>query len=882
MTSQELRESFLGFFESKGHLRLPSAPLVPRNDPTLLLVGAGMVPFKSYFMGTENPPSKRITTCQKCIRTPDIENVGKTSRHGTFFEMLGNFSFGDYFKVEVIPWAWEYLTQVLRLPADRMYASVYLDDDEAYAIWRDEVGVPESRIVRFGKEDNFWEVPGGPGPCGPCSEIIFDRGEEKGCGSKDCKPGCDCDRFIEIWNLVFIQYYKDEQGNYTPLTQKSVDTGMGLERVAAVLQGVDTIQEIDIIKPVIEYIESRTGLKYGDEWEQDWAIRVITDHSRSVAFMAADGILPGNEGRGYVMRRLLRRAVRFGHKIGLDPGFLSGVCDVTLDLMGKVYSELVERRDYILKVIASEEERFNDTLDQGMDILKDELAKLEQSGAKVLPGEAAFRLYDTYGFPMEITREIAEEHGMSVDEEGFRQLMDRQRERARSAREAIGYAGELSAKYARALAGVSVSFAGYDRTRLDDAQVVRILKDQQAVDELANGECGEVVLDVTPFYGESGGQVGDTGELRTPTGRALVLDTKKPSADIVSHQIRVVEGRIKEGQQCTAVVDAARRMDTARNHTATHLLHKSLQLVLGDHVAQAGSLVSPDRLRFDFSHLEPMTEEQLAQVESIVNERVMEDLEVVASEMSLQDATRSGAVALFEEKYDEQVRVVSVGDFSKELCGGTHVRRTGEIGLFRILGESSIAAGVRRIEAVTGHAALEHLSQLRASLRRIANSLKVSEEEAPERVDKLLSDLRDLQAEIAALKSKAAANQVSDMISRAIEVANAKVVVESVDGVDHQQLRAMCDEARSKLGSGVVLLSTSAGGKLSFISMVTKDLVERGMSAVDIVNSAARAAGGGGGGRPDMAQAGAKDPSRAADAMRAGREYILKTLNTKS
>lgn len=550
--------------------------------------------------------------------------------------------------------------------------------------------------------------------------------------------------------------------------------------------------------------------------------------------------------------------------------------------MGRVYGELVERRDYILKVIASEEERFNDTLDQGMEILKEELARIERAGETVLPGEAAFRLYDTYGFPLEITREIADEHGVSVDEECFQTLMDKQRERARQAREAIGYAGKVSARYARALAGITVSFAGYDRTRVDDARVVRILCGEKVVRELTHGEVGEVVLDVTSFYGESGGQVGDVGELQTPTGRALVLDTKKPSAEIVSHQVRVIEGRIEEGQECVASVDSDRRGDTARNHTATHLVHKSLKLVLGDHVAQAGSLVGPDRLRFDFSHLESMTQEQLAEVERLVNERIMDDLEVVVSEMSLKEATKSGATALFGEKYGDRVRVVSIGDFSRELCGGTHVRRTGQIGLFRILSESGIAAGVRRIEAVTGHAALEYSSQLRSSLRRIADILKSSLEDAPDRVDKLVSDLRDLEAQLASLKSEAANNQVSNMIDQALDVADAKVVVSSIDGLDHQQLRAICDEARDKLGSGVVLLSSSSGGKLSFISMVTKDLVDRGISAVDIVNSAARAAGGGGGGRPDMAQAGAKDLSRVGDAMQAGREYILSALNTMS
>lgn len=882
MTSQELRESFLRFFESKGHLRLPSAPLIPQNDPTLLLVGAGMVPFKSYFLGTETPPNRRITTCQKCIRTPDIENVGKTSRHGTFFEMLGNFSFGDYFKEEVIPWAWEYLTQVLKLPPERMYASVYLDDDEAYAIWRDVVGIPASRIVRFGKEDNFWEIPGGPGPCGPCSEIIFDRGPEKGCGSKDCKVGCDCDRFVELWNLVFIQFYKDEHGNYTPLKQKSIDTGLGLERVAAVLQGVDTIQEIDIIRPVIEHVESLAGFKYGDSYEGDWAIRVITDHSRSITFMAADGVLPGNEGRGYVMRRLLRRAVRFGHKIGLSPGFLSGVASVVIDLMGSVYKELVERRDYILRVIDSEEERFNNTLDQGMALLSEEIARLRESGETSVSGETAFRLYDTYGFPLEITKEIAEENGLSVNEEDFRRLMEGQRSRARQARQAVGYAGKVSAKYARTLSGTTVTFCGYDRTRVDDAKILRILRDEQSVEELSCGESGEIVLDKTPFYGESGGQVGDTGTIQTPTGRARVVDTKKPSADIVSHRVEVIEGRIREGQLSTASIDVERRSDIARNHTATHLLHKSLRLVLGDHVAQAGSLVGPDRLRFDFSHLEPMTAEQLAKVESLVNQRILDDLEVEVSEMPLEEAMRSGAVALFGEKYGDRVRVVSVGDFSKELCGGTHVRRTGQIGSFKILSESSIAAGVRRIEAVTGRAALAYSSRLQDTLRQIADILKTSVEDAPARIERLLSDLHNLEAEVAELKSKAASDRVSELVKSAVDVAGTRMIVSNVDGVDHGQLRTICDGIRERLNSGVVLLSSSIGGKLSFVSVVTRDLVNKGLSAVDIVNAAARAAGGGGGGRPDMAQAGAKDPDRLADAMRAGREYIVNALNKMS
>jgi alanyl-tRNA synthetase len=882
MTSKELRESFLRFFESKGHLRLPSASLIPQNDPTLLLVGAGMVPFKSYFMGTENPPRKRITTCQKCIRTPDVENVGKTSRHGTFFEMLGNFSFGDYFKQEIIPWAWEYLTTVLHLPEDRMYASVYLDDDEAYSIWRDVVGIPESRLVRFGKDDNFWEVSGGPGPCGPCSEIILDRGENTGCGSSDCKVGCDCDRFIELWNLVFIQFYKDDQGNYTPLTQKSIDTGLGLERAAAVLQGVDTIQEIDIIKPVIERIESLSGLRYGQNGEDDWAIRVITDHSRSVAFMASDGVIPGNEGRGYVMRRLLRRAIRVGRKIGLDQGFLPDVSRVSIDLMGDAYPELRERSEYVLDVIRAEEERFNDTLDSGMTILRSEIAALRQGGARELSGDVAFRLYDTYGFPLELTEEIASENGMTVDKDGFAVLMDQQRARARQARGAVGYAGSISAKYARALSGAPVRFVGYESPCYENAKVLRLIDGEEAVPELRSGESGEAVLDVTPFYGESGGQVGDTGVLRTPTGAARVLDAQRPSSDVVSHRIEVVEGRIQEGQECLASVDSERRGDIARNHTATHLLHRALKLVLGDHVAQAGSLVGPDRLRFDFTHLQQVTAEQLSDVERLVNERILEDIPVEVSETTLDSAMKSGAVALFGEKYGETVRMVSIGEFSSELCGGTHVRSTGQIGSFKILGESSIAAGVRRIEAVTGRGAQKRASELERKLRAIADLLKSSVEDAPNRVEKLLSDFRSLQGEVEALKAKATTDRVSTLVSQAVDIGGSKVVVAAVEDADHQQLRTICDEIRAKIGSGVVLLSSSSGGKLAFTCMVTKDLVEKGINAVDIVNAAARVAGGGGGGRPDMAQAGGRDPGREKDALQAGREYILASMNRMS
>jgi len=882
MTSKELRESFLRFFESKGHLRLPSASLIPQNDPTLLLVGAGMVPFKSYFMGTENPPRKRITTCQKCIRTPDIENVGKTSRHGTFFEMLGNFSFGDYFKQEVIPWAWEYLTTVLHLPEDRMYASVYLDDDEAYNIWRDVVGIPESRLVRFGKEDNFWEVPGGPGPCGPCSEIILDRGEDKGCGSPDCKIGCDCDRFIEIWNLVFIQFYKDEQGNYTPLTQKSIDTGLGLERAAAILQGVDTIQEIDIIKPVIEHIESLSGLRYGESDENDWAIRVITDHARSVTFMAADGVVPGNEGRGYVMRRLLRRAIRFGRKIGLDQGFLPGVSSVAIDLMGDVYTDLRERREYVLSVIRAEEDRFNDTLDSGMAILRNEIAALRKGGARELSGDVAFRLYDTYGFPLELTEEIASENGMTVDKDGFATLMDQQRDRARQARGAVGYAGKVSAKYAKALAGTSVRFVGYESPCCENARVLRLIDGEKTVPELRSGQSGEAILDVTPFYGESGGQVGDIGVLKTPTGTARVLDTVKPSSDAVSHRVEVVEGHIEEGQQCRAFIDADRRGDIARNHTATHLLHRALKQVLGDHVAQAGSLVGPDRLRFDFTHLQQVTPEQLSEVERIVNERILEDIPVEVSETTLDSAMKSGAVALFGEKYGETVRMVSVGEFSKELCGGTHVRSTGQIGTFKIVGESSIAAGVRRIEAVTGRGAQKRALELERKLRAIADLLKSSIDEAPARVEKLLSDLRSLQDELEALRAKATSDRVTALVNNAVSVGESKVIVAAVEGADHQQLRTICDEIREKIASGVVLLSSSSGGKLAFTCMVTKDLAGKGVSAVEIVNAAARVAGGGGGGRPDLAQAGGRDPGREQDALQAGREYILATMNRMS
>ncbi len=876
MSVAELREKFLQFFESKGHKRLPSASLIPHGDPTLLLTGAGMVPFKPYFLGKEKPPSTRITTCQRCLRTADIDNVGKTDRHGTFFEMLGNFSFGDYFKREAIHWAWEFTTQHLEMPVDRLWVTIYLDDDEAFEIWNKEIGIPENRIVRLGRKDNFWEI--GVGPCGPCSELHIDRGPEHGCGSPDCKPGCDCERFFEFWNLVFIQYHQDENGNLIPLEQKGIDTGMGLDRAAALLQGVNSIFETDILRSVMDAVAELAADSSASPEDALVAQRLIADHSRSVTFLVSDGVLPSNEGRGYVLRRLLRRAVRYGRLLGITETFMPRIADAVIAAMGEAYPEVVQRRDYILDIIRTEEERFQATLDQGLRILTDLVEDLKARNQRQLSGDDAFRLYDTYGFPLELTKEILAEEGMELDETGFAQRMEEQRRRARAARGQTGYLGsEDESVYVELAKKYSSQFVGYDRLEVE-TRIQALLIDGRETDRAAMGQDVELVLDVTPFYAESGGQVADTGTITSSMGAVEVADVQRPVEGLIIHKGRVTSGVLQTGDTVIATVYQRNRQGAACHHTATHLLHKALKEVLGDHVNQAGSLVEPDRLRFDFTHLSALTREELDQVEKLVNDRIRENLEVRAAEMSLDEARADGAVALFDEKYGERVRVISVGDYSRELCGGTHVRRTGELGLFKIVSEGAVAAGIRRIEALTGKAAVKYVAAQEAVLRKAAEKLQTSTAELPERIDKLLEENRELAREVERLKTKLAAAQSGELLGQVEEIAGLKVLAAKVDGLDAAALRTLGDRLRDKLGSGVILLGSAYEEKALFVAMVTPDIVKQGIKAGDIVKVAAQAAGGGGGGRPDMAQAGGREPAKIDAALKLAVESIKKQL----
>ncbi|MGE5588315.1 MAG: alanine--tRNA ligase [Clostridia bacterium] len=860
------------FFVGKGHKPLPSASLIPRNDPTLLLTGAGMVPFKPYFLGTAKPESRRVTTCQKCVRTLDIDNVGKTARHLTFFEMLGNFSFGDYFKKEAIPWSWEFVTKHLGLPEDRLWVTIYLDDDEAFEIWNKDVGVPSARIKRFGKKDNFWEI--GVGPCGPCSEIHVDRGEEFGCGRPECELGCDCDRFMEIWNLVFIQFHHDEAGNYVPLERKGIDTGMGLDRVAAVMQGAPTVFDTDAVAPVTHAVAQLGGVDYGKDSgrkgehgrDHDVSVRIITDHARAVTFLVADGVLPANEGRGYVLRRLIRRAVRHGRLLGITRPFLADVADVITSVMGGGYPELVERRDHIRKTLSVEEERFLGRLDQGTSILQDLIADLRGAGKTEIPGEDAFRLYDTFGFPAELTREIAQESGMTVDEAGFAAAMNEQRERARAARHDLGYMGDLSTAKAQTLSGLSTRFVGYETTSAE-AKVSALFVDGEPVSRADIGQNVEMVLDVTPFYGEAGGQVGDSGTITGPAGRAKVATAVRASETMIVHNATVEDGGIAVGDVVKAVVDRERRLAIARNHTATHLLHAALRRVLGDHVFQSGSLVADDRLRFDFSHHSAMTDDEVRKVEDLVLGWVLADMLVEPVEMSLEDAKATGAMALFGEKYGERVRVVRIADCSHELCGGTHVGRTGEIGLVKIVSEGAVAAGIRRVEAVTGRTVLELLRSQQALLESASEEVRSRPEELPQKVARLAQELRAREKEIESLQAKMSLSQVDALLSGAVEVDGAKIVVAETEGFDAAALRELADTVRARVASGAVVLGSRSAGKALFVATVTKDLIDRGLRAGDIVKAAAEVAGGGGGGRPDMAQAGGRDVTKLKDAL---------------
>lgn len=854
----ELRRMFLEFFESKGHLAMNSFSLVPHNDNSLLLINSGMAPLKPYFTGQEIPPRKRVTTCQKCIRTGDIENIGKTARHGTFFEMLGNFSFGDYFKREAIAWSWEFLTEVIGLEADRLYPSVYLEDDEAFAIWNKEIGIAPERIFRFGKEENFWEH--GSGPCGPCSEIYYDRGEKYGCGSPDCTVGCECDRFIEIWNNVFTQFDNDGKGNYTELEQKNIDTGMGLERLATVVQDVDSIFDVDTIQALRNKVCELAGKEYkkNDEW--DVSIRIVTDHVRSATFMISDGIMPTNEGRGYVLRRIIRRAARHGRLLGIEGQFLAGLSSTVIEGSKDGYPELDEKKDFIFNVLTQEENKFSKTIDQGLTILADMEAAAKKNGGKELAGADAFKLYDTYGFPIDLTKEILEEKGFTVDEKGFAEAMQEQKVKARSARKVTNYMGADVTVYESIDPSITTEFVGYDRLT-HDSEITVLTTETEIVEALTDGETGTIFVKETPFYATMGGQCADIGTIKTPDGEFEVVDTVKLLGGKVGHIGKVVKGMLKTGDAVTLCVDADRRADTCKNHSATHLLQKALRTVLGTHVEQAGSYVDGDRLRFDFSHFSAMTREEIAQVEKLVNDKIAESLPILTSVMTIEEAKKSGAMALFGEKYGETVRVVRMGDFSVELCGGTHASNTGTIAAFKIVSESGVAAGVRRIEALTGSGVFKYYAQLEQTIEAAAKLVKTSPAGLTEKLGHLLSEMKALQSENESLKSKAAKDALGDVMDQVQEIKGVKLLAAKVSGVDMNGLRDLGDQLKAKLGEGVVVLLSDAEGKVNLVAMATDGAMAKGAHAGNLIKGIASLIGGGGGGRPNMAQAGGKDPA---------------------
>lgn len=853
----ELRKMFLDFFESKEHLKMKSFSLVPHNDKSLLLINSGMAPLKPYFTGQEIPPRRRVATCQKCIRTGDIENVGKTARHGTFFEMLGNFSFGDYFKRESIHWTWEFLTEVVGLDPDRLYPSVYLEDDEAWEIWNKEIGIAPERIFKFGKEDNFWEH--GSGPCGPCSEVYYDRGEKYGCGSPDCTVGCECDRYMEIWNNVFTQFDNDGNNHYTELEQKNIDTGMGLERLACIVQDVDSMFDIDTIKALRTHVCSLAGVEYGTDADTDVSIRVITDHIRSVTFMISDGIMPSNEGRGYVLRRLLRRACRHGRILNIQGEFLVKLAETVIEGSKDGYPELDEKKEFIFKVIAKEEEQFNKTIDQGLSILAEMEKEMEAKQEKVLAGASAFKLYDTYGFPLDLTKEILEEKGMSVDEDGFKEAMEVQRKTARGAREVTNYMGADVTVYESIDPSVTTEFVGYEDLTYD-SKVTVLTTDIELADALSDGERGTVFVEKTPFYATSGGQEADRGVICTADGEFVVEDVVKLLGGKFGHIGYVSKGMIKVGDTVRLEVDTAKRELSANNHSATHLLHKALRIVLGNHVEQAGSLVNDDRLRFDFTHFSAMTDEELKRVEEIVNEQIQNGLPVKVENLPIEEARKTGAAALFGEKYGDIVRVVSMGDFSVEFCGGTHVANTGSITAFKILSETGVAAGVRRIEALTAKGLMEYYSGLEQKLMETAKLMKTTPDSITEKTAHLLAENKALRGEIESLKSKLAKDAAKDIMDQVTEIKGVKLLAAKIENVDMNGLRELGDQLKEKLKEGVIVLASAADGKVSLMAMATKEAMDRGAHAGNLIKAAAALVGGGGGGRPNMAQAGGKNP----------------------
>ena len=867
----ELRQMFLDFFESKGHLVMNSFSLVPQNDKSLLLINAGMAPLKPYFTGAEIPPRTRVATCQKCIRTGDIENVGKTARHGTFFEMLGNFSFGDYFKHEAIAWSWEFLTQVVGLDPDRLYPSVYMEDDEAFDIWNKEVGIPAERIFRFGKEDNFWEH--GAGPCGPCSEIYYDRGEKYGCGKPDCTVGCDCDRYIEVWNNVFTQFENDGEGHYETLKQKNIDTGMGLERLAVVVQDVDSIFDVDTICALRNKVCEIAGKTYGADHDADVSIRLITDHMRSATFLISDGVMPTNEGRGYVLRRLIRRAARHGRLLGIQGQFLAKLSATVIEGSKDGYPELEEKKDFILNVLTNEENQFNKTIDQGLKILNDMEEDMKAAGKNTLSGSDAFKLYDTYGFPMDLTKEILEEKGYQIDEDGFKAEMDAQRERARTAREVTNYMGADATVYDEIDTSITTEFTGYDKLE-DTSKVTVMTTDTEIVDSLMEGQSGTIFVEHTPFYATMGGQEGDKGVISTENGVFRVEDTIKLRGGKYGHVGTMESGMISKGEAVTLKVCTAGRADTCKNHSATHLLQKVLKTVLGSHVEQKGSLVTPTRLRFDFAHFQPMTAEEIAKVEELVNKEIQAGLEVKTQIMGIEEAKKTGAMALFGEKYGDEVRVVSMGDFSIELCGGTHVANTSAITLFKIVSEAGVAAGVRRIEALTGNNVLEYYKEMETNLHNIAKMLKTSPAEIQDKITHLQKEVKELHSENESLKSKMAKESLGDVMDQVVEVKGVKVLASTVTDVDMNGLRDLGDQLKEKLGEGVVVLASAKDGKVSLLAMATQGAMDKGAHAGNLIKAVAAIVGGGGGGRPNMAQAGGKKPEKIGEAIAKIPEFV--------
>ena len=867
----ELRRMFLEFFESKEHLAMKSFSLVPHNDKSLLLINSGMAPLKPYFTGAEIPPRRRVTTCQKCIRTGDIENVGKTARHGTFFEMLGNFSFGDYFKHEAIAWSWEFLTKVVGLDENRLYPSIYEEDDEAFEIWNKEIGIPAERIFRFGKADNFWEH--GAGPCGPCSEIYYDRGEKYGCGSPDCTVGCECDRYMEIWNNVFTQFENDGEGHYTELVQKNIDTGMGLERLASVVQDVDSIFDVDTLCALRNKVCELAHTEYKKDEAKDVSIRLITDHIRSATFMISDGIMPTNEGRGYVLRRLIRRAARHGRLLGIEGKFLAALSAVVIEGSKDGYPELEEKKDFIFQVLTKEEEQFNKTIDQGLHILGEMEEAMHKEGRTELSGEDAFKLYDTYGFPIDLTREILEEKGYTIDENGFKEAMEVQRKQAREARAVTNYMGADATVYDEIDAAVTTEFVGYDKL-VCESKVTVLTTESELVDALTEDQRGTVFVEQTPFYATMGGQQGDKGVITLGDAEFKVEDTINLRGGKVGHVGVLTKGMIKTGDVVTLKVCEAGRSNCCKNHSATHLLQKALKTVLGSHVEQKGSLVTPDRLRFDFAHFQAMTAEELAKVEEMVNAEIQAALPVVTDVMTIEEAKKTGAMALFGEKYGEKVRVVSMGDFSKELCGGTHVSNTSVITTFKIVSESGIAAGVRRIEALTGEGVFAYYKEIEKRQAEIAAMLKTSPAEIEEKIAHLQAEVKALHSENESLKAKMAQDAVGDVMDQVQEVKGVKLLAVSLTDVDMNGLRDLGDQLKEKLGEGVVVLASVAGGKVSLLAMVTDQAQKAGAHAGNLIKGMAAIVGGGGGGRPNMAQAGGKNPAKVPEALEAAASIL--------